>query len=109
MTGVQTCALPISNKHAVVGFGRAMADGLAHEGIRVNVVCPGFAASGIIADVRDHLVEAGFTIIPAEAVADAVVELFEGEMTGTAVVIQSGREPLPFQFRNVPGPRPLDD
>ena len=98
-----------ANKHAVVGFGRAMADALAHEQIRVNVICPGFAESGIIAPFRQALIESGFAIIPARAVADAVVGLFEGEETGSAVVIQSGREPLPYQFRNVPGPRPLPE
>ncbi len=96
-----------ANKHAVVGFGRAMADALAHERIRVNVVCPGFAESGIIAPIRDTLIESGFTIIPAQAVADAVVGLFEGAETGSAVVVQSGREPLAYRFRNVPGPRPV--
>ena len=96
-----------ANKHAVVGFGRAMAEALAHEQIRVNVVCPGFAESGIIAPIRDSLIDSGVTIIPAQAVADAVVGLFAGEETGSAVVIQSGREPLAYRFRNVPGPRPL--
>jgi len=98
-----------ANKHAVVGFGRAMADALAGDAIRFNVVCPGFAESGIIAPIRESLIDSGFTIIPAEAVADAVVALFAGEDTGSAVVIQSGREPIPFQFRNVPGPRPLPE
>lgn len=96
-----------ANKHAVVGFGRSMADALAPEAICFNVVCPGFAESGIIAGMRDALIDSGFTIIPAQAVADAVVALFESEDTGTAVVIQSGREPIPYAFRNVPGPRPL--
>ncbi len=98
-----------ANKHAVVGFGRAMAEALAGDAIRFNVVCPGFAESGIIAPIRDALVESGFTIIPAQAVADAVVGLFAGDETGSAVVIQSGREPLAYQFRNVPGPRPLPE
>lgn len=96
-----------ANKHAVVGFGRSMADALAADGIRFNVVCPGFAESGIIADFRDDLVASGFTIIPAEAVAGAVVDLFAGDANASCVVIQSGREPLPFEFRRVPGPRPI--
>ena len=98
-----------ANKHAVVGFSRAMGDGLAAEGIRFNAICPGFAESGIIAGFRESLIAAGFTIIPAEQVADAVVGLFEGEATGTAVVVQPGREPIPYLFRNVPGPRPVPD
>jgi len=38
-------------------------------------------------------------------VAAAVVDLFAGDMSGECVVIQPGREPLPFAFRGVPGPR----
>lgn len=98
-----------ANKHAVVGFGRSMAGGVEATGVRFNVVCPGFSESGIIAPIREALIESGFTIIPAQAVADAVVGLFEGDANGDCVVIQSGRDPVPYQFRNVPGPRPLPE
>jgi NAD(P)-dependent dehydrogenase (short-subunit alcohol dehydrogenase family) len=94
-----------ANKHAVIGLVRSLAQAVGSEGIRVNAVCPGFAESAIIADVREHILAAGLTIIPAEDVAAAVLGLFAGEASGEAVVVQAGREPIPYAFRNVPGPR----
>lgn len=94
-----------ANKHAVVGLARAVGDAVAHEGIRMNAICPGFSESNIIAGVREDLIAAGFEIIPAEKVAGAVLQLFGGDMTGEAWVIQAGRDPLPYAFRRVPGPR----
>jgi NAD(P)-dependent dehydrogenase (short-subunit alcohol dehydrogenase family) len=105
LMGVALDPIYCANKHAVVGFTRAMAELLAPEGIRFNAICPGFAESAIIDPIREHLQASGFSIIPAEQVAAAVVALFEGEMTGECHVIQPGREPIPFEFRRVPGPR----
>jgi NAD(P)-dependent dehydrogenase (short-subunit alcohol dehydrogenase family) len=105
LMGVPMDPIYCANKHAVVGFTRAMAELLAGEGIRYNAVCPGFAESAIIAPIRDQLEASGFTIIPAEQVADAVLGLFTGDAVGECWVVQSGREPIPFQFRRVPGPR----
>ena len=105
LTGVPYDPLYSANKHAVVGLVRSLAPGLAEEGIRLNAVCPGFAETPIIDPIRDALAESGLAIIPAETVADTVVELFAGDATGECVVIQPGRAPLPFAFRGVPGPR----
>lgn len=105
LMGVPMDPIYCANKHAVVGFTRAMAELLAGEGIRFNAVCPGFAESAIIAPIRDQLEASGFTIIPAEQVADAVLGLFRGDAVGECWVVQSGREPIPFEFRRVPGPR----
>jgi NAD(P)-dependent dehydrogenase (short-subunit alcohol dehydrogenase family) len=105
LMGVPMDPIYCANKHAVVGFTRAMADLMAGEGIRFNAVCPGFAESAIIAPIREQLESSGFTIIPAEQVADAVLGLFTGDAAGECWVVQPGREPIPFQFRRVPGPR----
>ena len=105
LMGVPMDPIYCANKHAVVGFTRAMAELLAGEGIRFNAVCPGFAESAIIAPIREQLESAGFTIIPAEQVAAAVLGLLTGDAVGECWVVQSGREPIPFQFRRVPGPR----
>ena len=105
LMGVPMDPIYCANKHAVVGFTRAMAEVLAGEGIRFNAICPGFAESAIIAPIRDQLEASGFTIIPAEQVADAVLGLFTGDANGECWVVQSGREPIPFEFRRVPGPR----
>ncbi|MBA2504660.1 MAG: SDR family NAD(P)-dependent oxidoreductase [Thermoleophilaceae bacterium] len=94
-----------ANKHAVVGFTRSMGPALAEHGIRFNAVCPGFAQSKMTEGAGDAIEQFGVPIIPAETVADTVVSLWEGEGTGECWVIQPGRDPLPFNFRNVPGPR----
>jgi NAD(P)-dependent dehydrogenase (short-subunit alcohol dehydrogenase family) len=94
-----------ANKHAVVGLVRSLAQAVGPEGIRVNAVCPGFAESAIIEEFREDILAAGLPIIPAEDVAAAVLGLFAGDANGEAVVVQAGREPIPYAFRNVPGPR----
>jgi NAD(P)-dependent dehydrogenase (short-subunit alcohol dehydrogenase family) len=105
LTGVPYDPLYSANKHAVVGLVRSLGPGLAEEGIRLNAVCPGYAESAIIEPMREALAANGIAIIPAETVADAVVDLLAGDAAGECVVIQPGREPVPFAFRGVPGPR----
>ena len=104
LTGVPLDVIYSANKHAVVGFVRALAPAVAHEGIRVNAVCPGFAESAMVAPMRDALVQSGFEIIPAEDVADVVVGLLAGDAAGECWFVQPGRAGA-FEFRHVPGPR----
>jgi NAD(P)-dependent dehydrogenase (short-subunit alcohol dehydrogenase family) len=96
-----------ANKHAVVGLVRSLGPGLALENIRVNAVCPGFSESAIIDPIRDALADQGVPIIPAEQVADTVMTLFTGEMSGECWFVQAGRPSDAFAFRGVPGPRPI--
>jgi NAD(P)-dependent dehydrogenase (short-subunit alcohol dehydrogenase family) len=105
LTGVPYDPLYSANKHAVVGLTRSLGPDLAEEGIRLNAVCPGFAESPIIEPIREALAQSGIAIIPAETVAAAVVDLLVGDAAGECVVVQPGRDPLPFAFRGVPGPR----
>ncbi|KAA0266701.1 MAG: SDR family NAD(P)-dependent oxidoreductase, partial [Acidobacteria bacterium] len=105
LTAVPFDPLYAANKHAVVGLARSLGLGLAAEGVRFNAVCPGFAETPIIAPIREALVESGTPIIPAERVAEAVLELFAGEMSGECLYVQPGRPAEAFRFRNVPGPR----
>jgi hypothetical protein len=60
-------------------------------------------ALAMVAPFRHELNKEGFTIIPAEDVADVVVTLFAGDMAGECWFIQPGRTGA-FAFRNVPGP-----
>jgi NAD(P)-dependent dehydrogenase (short-subunit alcohol dehydrogenase family) len=110
LTAVPFDPLYAANKHAVVGLARSLGLGLPAEGIRVNAVCPGFAESKIVDPIRDALAESGVTLIPAEVVAETVLRIVTGEGSGECWFIQPGREPEPFRFRNVPGPRgaPVD-
>ncbi len=105
LTGVADDPLYAANKHAVVGLVRSLGPMLADEGVALNAVCPGYAESPIIDPIRDTLAQHGMAIIPAEKVAAAVVDLLAGDLRGECVVIQPGRDPLPFAFRGVPGPR----
>lgn len=105
LTGVPSDPLYAANKHAVVGLARSLGPALAQRRVRFNAVCPGFADSAIIDPIRGMLAAQGLPIIPAEAVADAVLALFAGEMTGECWFVQAGREPAPFRFRGIPGPR----
>lgn len=107
LTAVPMEPIYSANKHAVVGLTRSLGPSLALDGIRFNAVCPGFAESAMTAPLREGLAAAGFELIPAEVVAETVVRLFALEVTGECWFVQQGREPAPFQFRNVPGPRGL--
>ncbi len=95
-----------ANKHAVVGLVRSLGPVLAIDGIRINAICPGFADTAIIAPFREQLLDQGLPIIPVEQVTDAVIGLFDGEMTGECWFVQAGRESQAFNFRGIPGPRP---
>lgn len=105
LTAVPMEPLYAANKHAVVGLARSLGPALALDGIRFNAVCPGFAESAMTAPIREGLAAAGFELIPAEVVAETVVRLFALDVAGECWFVQQGREPAPFQFRNVPGPR----
>jgi NAD(P)-dependent dehydrogenase (short-subunit alcohol dehydrogenase family) len=105
LTGVPLEPIYAAGKHGVVGLVRSLGPGLAAEGIRVNAVCPGFAVSAMTAGFAAELEAAGVPLIPAEVVAETVVRLFASDAAGECWFVQPGREPAPFTFRNVPGPR----
>lgn len=93
-------------KHAVVGYVRAVAPSLAPQGIRINVVCPGFADTPIVSpELRAWIAEQGIRLMSPEQVAEAVLVAARSGDTGQAWVVQPGREPVRYEFRGVPGPR----
>jgi NAD(P)-dependent dehydrogenase (short-subunit alcohol dehydrogenase family) len=93
-------------KHAVVGFVRSVAPQLRERGIRISAVAPGFVDTPLLgADARARFVAAGFPLLRPEEVAVAVLAAAASELTGQVWVVQPGREPVPFRFPNVPGPR----
>lgn len=106
LTGVESDPIYALTKHAVVGFVRSVAPQLAERGIRINAVCPGFADTPMVAgELRASLEEAGFPLLSAEEVAEAVLIAARSEGTGEAWVLQPGRDPEPYRFRGIPGPR----
>lgn len=95
-----------ATKHAVVGFVRSVAPSLAARGISIGAICPGIVDTPMLSGhARERLEQAGFPLLQADDVADAVWTALESGETGHAWVVQPGREPLDFRFANVPGPR----
>jgi NAD(P)-dependent dehydrogenase (short-subunit alcohol dehydrogenase family) len=105
LTAVPLDPIYAANKHAVVGLTRSLGPGLAAEGIRMNAICPGFADTPIIAPFKSELEASGIPIIAPETVAETALLLLAGEAAGECWFIQPGRDPAPFRFRNLPGPR----
>lgn len=91
-------------KHAVVGLVRALAVPLGKDKIRVAAVCPGFTDTPLVAGARDMFLSAGFPLLDADDVAAAVESAFYAEESGTLLVVQPGRQPVPYRYAGVPGP-----
>jgi NAD(P)-dependent dehydrogenase (short-subunit alcohol dehydrogenase family) len=90
-------------KHAVVGFVRSMASHL--EPVRLNAVCPGLADTTMVDGEREALEAAGFPLLAPADVAEAVWLAATSGRSGECWFVQPGREPSPFRFPNLPGPR----
>jgi NAD(P)-dependent dehydrogenase (short-subunit alcohol dehydrogenase family) len=95
-------------KAGLIGLVRALGPDLAEEGIRIAAVCPGFADTPMITTFREVFVDAGFPLLTAENVADAVLRAAEEGESGTCWVVQPGREPIAYAFRGVPGAMKVD-
>lgn len=92
-------------KHAVVGFVRSVAPQLAERGIRINAVCPATADTPIVdAAWRAVIDERRYPLLDPATVAEAMLEVAQSAETGRAWVVQVGRDPIPYEFRGVPGP-----
>jgi NAD(P)-dependent dehydrogenase (short-subunit alcohol dehydrogenase family) len=105
LVGMPLDPIYTANKHAVVGLTRALGPALAAENVRFNAVCPGFVDTPLVEPLREGLAAAGLSLLGSEVVAETVVRLLAGGDTGECWFVQPGREPAPFRFPNVPGPR----
>ena len=106
LTAVENDPIYALTKHAVVGFVRSVAPQLAERGIRINAVCPGFADTPMVAgELRSSLEAAEFPLLTADEIAEAVLRAARSEGAGEAWVVQPGRDPEPYRFRGIPGPR----
>jgi NAD(P)-dependent dehydrogenase (short-subunit alcohol dehydrogenase family) len=102
LTGMPFDPAYTATKHAVVGWVRAAAPGLAQRGIRLNALCPGFTDTALVeGDFRDAI---GVPLMDASFVAEAALRIAADEETGSAWVVQPNRVE-PFRFPGVPGPR----
>lgn len=59
----------------------------------------------MVDEIRAGLAAEGIPIIPAEQVAATVLHLLGSERSGECWFVQAGRDPGPFEFRGLPGPR----
>jgi NAD(P)-dependent dehydrogenase (short-subunit alcohol dehydrogenase family) len=102
LTGMPFDPFYTATKHAVVGFVRAAAPGLAARGIRINALCPGFTDTPIVAgEQRDNPIA---PLMEPAFVAEAALRILRDEESGRAWVVQPNRVE-PFRFPGVPGPR----
>ncbi len=102
LTGMPFDPAYTATKHAVVGWVRAAAPGLAQRGIRLNALCPGFTDTPIVEDeLRGRL---DVPLIDPSFVAEAALRALSDEETGRAWVVQPNNV-VPFRFPGVPGPR----
>jgi NAD(P)-dependent dehydrogenase (short-subunit alcohol dehydrogenase family) len=105
LVGMPLDAIYSLTKHAVVGFVRSVAPTLAP--IKVNAICPGIADTAMLDQhgQRAMFEAAGFPLLQPEDVAEAMWLAATSEGTGECWFVQPGRDPAPFRFANVPGPR----
>jgi len=89
-------------KGGAVAFVRSMAPRLDREGITISAICPGFADTAIIDPIRDEFEKAGFPVLTAEEVADAMIAAWTSAEPGAAYVIQPGLGAVPYKFKGVP-------
>jgi NAD(P)-dependent dehydrogenase (short-subunit alcohol dehydrogenase family) len=106
LTPIESDPIYAGTKHFLVGFVRSVAPQLEAQGIRINAVCPGVVDTPILGEEgRARLHASGFPLLRPEDVADVVVAAAESGGTGEAWVCQPGRDPEPYRFSGVPGPR----
>jgi NAD(P)-dependent dehydrogenase (short-subunit alcohol dehydrogenase family) len=89
-------------KGGAVAFVRSMAPRLSGEDIVVTAICPGFADTAIIDPIREEFEKAGFPVLTAEEVADAMIAAWTSGEPGAAYIIQPGIGAVPYKFKGVP-------
>jgi NAD(P)-dependent dehydrogenase (short-subunit alcohol dehydrogenase family) len=89
-------------KGGAVAFVRSMAPRLQREGITITAICPGFADTAIIDPIREEFEKAGFPVLTAEEVADAMIAAWTSGEPGAAYIVQPGIGAVPYKFKGVP-------
>jgi NAD(P)-dependent dehydrogenase (short-subunit alcohol dehydrogenase family) len=95
----------VANKHAVVGLVRSLGAIYGPQGIRVNALCPSFADTAILGEIRPVLTEQRVPILEVSEVVDAFLGIVDSDGSGECWFVVPGRPSEPFRFRNAPGPR----
>jgi NAD(P)-dependent dehydrogenase (short-subunit alcohol dehydrogenase family) len=89
-------------KGGAIAFVRSMAPRLAAEGTAISAICPGFADTAIIDPIRAEFEKAGFPVLTADEVADAMLMAWGSAEPGAAYVVQPGVGVVPYAFKGVP-------
>jgi NAD(P)-dependent dehydrogenase (short-subunit alcohol dehydrogenase family) len=89
-------------KGGAVAFVRSMAPRLAARNITITAICPGFADTAIIDPIREEFEKAGFPVLTADEVADAMIAAWTSGEPGAAYIIQPGIGAVPYTFKGVP-------
>jgi NAD(P)-dependent dehydrogenase (short-subunit alcohol dehydrogenase family) len=89
-------------KGGAVAFVRSMAPRLTAENIAITAICPGFADTAIIDPIREEFEKAGFPVLTADEVADAMAAAWASGEPGAAYIIQPGIGAVPYKFKGVP-------
>jgi NAD(P)-dependent dehydrogenase (short-subunit alcohol dehydrogenase family) len=94
-----------ATKAAVVALVRALGTSLAAQGLRVNGLCPGFADTAIVDELRPMLAAADVPLLETSTVVDAFLAALTSGRSGECWYVQPGRPSEPFRFPRVPGIR----
>jgi NAD(P)-dependent dehydrogenase (short-subunit alcohol dehydrogenase family) len=105
LTGFSHDPIYTLTKHAVVGLVRSLGPALEPEGIKINAVCPGITNTPMIAAEREALQRAGFPLLEAAEIAEAVMLAVTAGGAGLCYACQPGRSPEVYRFAGIPGPR----
>ena len=92
-------------KGGAIAFVRSMAPRLAREGTTITAICPGFADTAIIDPIREEFDKAGFPVLTADEVADAMMAAWTSGEPGAAYIVQPGVSAVPYRFKGVPSAR----
>jgi NAD(P)-dependent dehydrogenase (short-subunit alcohol dehydrogenase family) len=94
-----------ASKAAVAALVRSVAPVWAADGIRVNALCPSYTDTDLVAGHHAEIAAQGLPLLTVEDVADAFERVLDAGQSGEAWMVVPGREPAPFRFGGVPGPR----
>lgn len=106
LTSMPSDPIYSGTKHFLIGFVRSVAPELSARGVSINAVCPGIVDTPLLGeDGRGAFEAAGFPLLAPDDVVDGVFAALESGEAGQAWVVQPGRDPEPYKFHGVPGPR----
>ncbi|MDR6594860.1 SDR family NAD(P)-dependent oxidoreductase [Saccharothrix longispora] len=94
-----------ATKAAVVNCVRSPARLHAHEGIRINALCPGFAETPVIDGFRGVIQDLALPILDVSEVVAAFESVVASTGTGECWYVQSGWSSEPLLFAAPPDPR----